>query len=192
MYKLLFAAMSVIAQEPADQAPPQEEIATLSEAVGHLIGQNLLTLGVPLDVDALARGLQHAAAGEKSPLSEEDCMKALASLQEASIARLGEKNLQEANAFLANNKETTGIISLEEGKIQYEVVKKGSGEEIQAYSAPLVRYKGHYLNGPPIPETEDLIDLTETIPGLSSALLGMKEGELRTLYIHPAMGYWIH
>ena len=189
----LIAVSSLIAQEsPAkkdDALQSQMEVVKISEAMGHLIGKNLQALGLPLDISALVRGMHEASEGKESPLSEEECIQALAILQEESLAKAAEKNLTEALSFLEENKERKEVVSIEEGKLQYEVLKKGEGQAVQSYNAPLVRYKGRYLNGPEIPATEELIDLEESIPGFSRALLGMKEGESRTLYIHPELGY---
>lgn len=174
----------------AEEKPTKnEELAKISEAMGHLIGKNLQALGLPLDIDALVRGMQQASIGKDSPMSEEDCIEALSLLAEESLAVTADKNLEEANAFLQQNKSKPGVVSLEEGKLQYEVIKKGSGEPIESYSKPLVRYSGKCLNGPAIAATEELLELDETILGFKKALVGMKEGEIRTLYIHPEFGY---
>jgi peptidylprolyl isomerase len=166
-----------------------DEVAKISEAMGHLIGKNLQALGLPLDIDALVRGMQESREGKESPLSEEECVQALAALQEESTVKAGEKNLEEATQFLQKNQEKKGIVSLEEGKLQYEIVKKGEGQTVQPYNVPLVRYEVRFLHGPSIPAAEELVDLEEAIPGFRKALIGMKEGEARTLYIHPELGY---
>lgn len=188
-YSFLFAVSTLFAQKEKINPPAEQEVAKISEAMGHLIGKNLQELGISLDVNALVRGMQEAADGKESPLSEEDCIQALAVLQEKSIAKTAEKNLKEANAFLQKNKERKDVISIEEGKLQYEITKKGSGQAVQAYNTPFVRYKGRYFNGPSIPSVEELVDLEDTIPGFSKAIQGMKEGESRILYIHPELGY---
>ena len=45
------------------------DIAKLSEAMGHLIGKNLHSTGVPIDIDALVRGMKDGCKGDNSPLS---------------------------------------------------------------------------------------------------------------------------
>lgn len=37
-----------------------------------------------------------------------------------------------------------------------------------------------------------MISLDETIPGFSKGIVGMKEGEKRTLYIHPDLAYGVN
>lgn len=160
----------------------KEEIAKISEAMGHLIGNNLKELGLPLDINALMRGVNAATLGKESPLSEEECIEALSNLQDESFAQEAEKNLTHANVFLKEKSAKEGIISIED-KLLYEVMKQGEGKIVESYSKPLVRIKG------PSFEEEEILDLDETIQGLRKGIIGMKEGEVRTLYIHPDFGY---
>ena len=37
-----------------------------------------------------------------------------------------------------------------------------------------------------------MVSLDETIPGFSKGIIGMKEGEKRTLYIHPDLAYGVN
>ena len=177
---LTFFTISLSAQE-------KEDVAKISEAMGHLIGKNLQDLGLNIDLEAVVRGLQDEARGKDSPLSEEECAMAIASLQEENIAAASQKNLVDAEKFLEANAHSQGVVSLEEGKLQYKVLKEGSGESIQPYNSPLVRYSAKRLNGAPltVKETQEMISLDDAIPGFSKGILGMKEGEIRTLYIHP-------
>lgn len=163
-------------------ASEKEEIAKISEAMGHLIGKNLKELGLPLDIDALMKGVNAATLGKESPLSEEECIEALSNLQDESLVREAEKNLSAANIFFKEKAAKEGVISVED-KLLYEVMKKGEGKIVESYSKPLVRIKG------PSFEEEEILDLDETIPGLQKGVIGMKEGEVRTLYIHPDFGY---
>jgi peptidylprolyl isomerase len=181
--------LCTLSVEAEEKGSRKEEIAKISEAMGHLIGKNLHALGLPLDIEALVRGMQEASIGKESPLTEEECMNALSHLQEESLNIVAEMNLNDANAFLTENQKKEGIVALESGKLQYQVMKNGNGQSVESYSKPLIRYSGKCLNGPSIPMTEEFVDLDETILGFQKALVGMKEGEVRTLYIHPEFGY---
>lgn len=177
---------SLVAEE---KKTDRDEIAKISEAMGHLIGKNLQSLGVSFDLDAIVRGLHEEALGKKSPLTDEECLLVIAEIQEDSQSKIADKNLQDAESFLAKNKQKDSIISLKEGKIQYEVMKLGEGPSVESYGSPLVRYSGHYLDGSSIPEAEELIDLDNAISGFKEILIGMKAGEKRIAYIHPDCGY---
>lgn len=181
-----FLTLSLGAEETDSK---NQELVKISEAMGHLIGKNLQSLGLSLDIDALVRGMQQASNGNESPLTEEECLEAISHLQEESIAKVAQKNLQEASCFLICNQGKEGVVALEEGKLQYEIVKTGEGGAVLPYSKPLIRYSGKYLNGPQIPTAEEFLDLEEMIPGFKKGLVGMKEGEVRRLYIHPEYGY---
>jgi peptidylprolyl isomerase len=170
------------------------DVAKLSEAMGHLIGKNLQSIGLPIDINALVRGMKDGCEGKEPPLSEDECVQALAALQEETLSLQSEKNLAEANEFLARNLKQKGIISLENGKVQYQIDKAGTGNAVQPYNSPVVRYKARYLNGETFGSSsgEEVISLDETIAGFSKGIIGMQEGEVRTLYIHPDLGYGRH
>jgi peptidylprolyl isomerase len=89
------------------------------------------------------------------------------------------------------NGKSPNIVQLMEGKLQYKIERVGTGETVQSYNSPLVRLKARYLNGKSFGNNADEIPivLEETIPGFRLGLIGMKEGEVRTLYVHPELGY---
>lgn len=170
-------------------AGEKEQVAQISEAMGHLIGKNLQALGLELDIQAIVKGLQDEASGKNSPISDEECLQALSDLQEAAQSKMAEANLQEAESFLKKNRNNPNIVSLQDGKVQYEKLQPGNGPAIHSYDAPLVRYSGSTLSGIAIPATEEIIDLDNAILGLKEVLVGMKGGEKRKVYIHPEFGY---
>jgi peptidylprolyl isomerase len=165
------------------------EVEKLSEALGHLIGKNIEELKLPLDLKAFAKGLQDEMAGKTSPLNEEECLQEIIALQEKKSAESANKNLFEAETFLRKNQQRQEIHSLEEGLIQYEITREGTGEELESYNFPLIRLSAHPLDAPDTPPQEELVTLDEILPGLRLGLLGMKEGETRTLYVHPDYAY---
>jgi peptidylprolyl isomerase len=167
------------------------EIAKVSEAFGHVIGKNLENIGVKFDMTQVIKGLQDAIAGKESPMSEMECIQAIASVQEKIFKEQCIENLKRAETFLAENSKHEGIVSLEEGKVQYAVSAKGEGAEVEPHFSPLIRYTGKYLDGSVFGSSkeEEMISLDEIIPGLKAGLLGMREGEKRTVYIHPDFAY---
>lgn len=169
----------------------QPEIAKISEAFGHLIGKNLESLGFQFDMQAVVQGLKDASAGKSSPMSEVECIQAITSIQEAAYKEQSKINLAKAEEFLKKNKKTKNIVSLEKGKVQYKVEKEGQGNSIQPNLTPVIRYVGKFLDGSVFGQSheDEPISLDEMIPGLKQGMLGMKEGEKRTIYIHPEMAY---
>lgn len=199
MFHLIFIVISAIASSLSANETPQAEkmenaqpdIAKISEAFGHLIGKNIDTLGVKFDLEYVIRGLQDSINGKASPLNETECIQAISAAQEAAFKNMAQENLKKAADFLSKNAQTKGVVTLEEGKLQYKIEKKGKGAEVQPHFSPLIKYVGKYLDGSVFGASKEseMISLDETIAGFSKGLLGMKEGEKRTLYIHPEYGY---
>lgn len=172
-------------------AESTEDIAKISESMGHLIGKNLHNIGVEFDIDKVMKGIRDASEGKSAPLTEEQCVDAIAHMQEKAFHQESEKNLSQATAFLQENAKQEGVIEASNGKLQYKVQSKGQGKAVQETSTPLVRYTGKYLDGTVFGSSEEgeRIELNETIAGFREGILGMKEGEKRTLFIHPELGY---
>lgn len=175
------------------QTPPAEsvDIAKISEAFGHLIGKNIENLGIQFDMQYLVKGLQDSASGKAAPMTEGECVEAISAVQEADFKKQAAENLKVAEEFLTKNETQKGVVSLEEGKLQYKIEKKGKGAALDSHASPVIRYVGKKLDGTVFgaSKEDEIIALDETIPGLSQGLIGMKEGEKRTLYIHPELGY---
>ncbi|MBS0627347.1 MAG: FKBP-type peptidyl-prolyl cis-trans isomerase [Verrucomicrobia bacterium] len=169
----------------------KKDVAKLSEAFGHLIGKNITSMGLKFDMLYVIKGLQDAAAGKTSPMTEMECIQALTSAQESAFKEQSSTNLALAEEFLKKNINTEGMVSLEEGKVLYKVEKSGTGEKLQENSSPLIRYVGKFLDGSVFGSSseDEPISLEEMIPGLKDGLIGMQEGEKRTIYIHPDLAY---
>ncbi len=167
------------------------EMQKLSEALGHLLGKQLEQLDMPIDLNALAKGMEDRAAGKESPLADDACLQEIAKLQDKKNQELEQTNLKAAESYLSENKTKEKIQELIEGKLQMEVLKEGSGQILNLDNSPIIRLSGHYLNGKAFldAENETLISLDESTPALQMGLAGMMEGEVRKLYVHPTLGF---
>lgn len=168
-----------------------EQIAVLSEAFGHMLAQHIQSLGIHFDVAQLIKGLEDAHQGKSSPMDEMKCIEALTQARQQAFQRLAKKNLQDGEQFIAQTAQKDGVQALEEGKLYYHIERNGEGATVAKGNMPLIRYKGSFIDGTVFGSSkeDDLVSLDETIPGFGRGLLGMKEGEKRTLYIHPDLGY---
>ncbi len=187
------AEPSSIEQNPSASVSEnqKQEITKISEAFGFLMGKNLESIGVKFDIQSVIKGLQNAAEGKTSPMTEMECIQAITAAQENAFKEEAAKNLSLAEEFLKENKTHEGIVCLEEDKIQYKVEKEGTGEALEANSTPLIRYTGKFLDGTMFGTSseDEPLSLEEVISGLKAGLIGMKEGEKRTIYIHPDCAY---
>lgn len=75
------------------------DVSKVSEAMGHMIGKNLDALGLDFDLDAIVKGLKEEAEGKSSPMNEDECVQAIAILQEEKMERTVEEELKEADAI---------------------------------------------------------------------------------------------
>ncbi len=149
------------------------------EALGHMIGRNLQELSVPVDMEAVAKGLLEASRGQNPPLSEEECVAALASMER-------EQKLRDAVAFLQENQKKENVVSMVEGKLQFEILRQGEGDRVEKLHSPLLRLTQE-IRGERSSPLEQVVSLEEAFPGLQLGVLGMREGEVRKLYIHPEL-----
>lgn len=174
--------------EPVEAAPNVEKI---SEAFGHLLGKNLESMGLKFDIAKVVKGLQDEKEGKTSPMNETELSQAMATIQETAFKEAASENLKEAEKFLSSNKAADGIKVIEEGKLQYKVTHEGKGVAIDENSTPLLRFTGKLLDGSVFfnSSEDEMCPLDEAFPGLRKGLLGMKEGEKRTLFIHPDLAF---
>ena len=182
---------SLFAEEAQIPEKKPLDIGVVSEAFGHLIGKNLESLGFDFEMKRVLKGLEDSFAGKHSPMSETECVQAISEMQEAAFQKLSVKNLEEANEFMVVNAQSKDVVEVEKGKLQYKVDQAGAGEAVQEHDSPLIRYTGRFLDGQVFGQSkeDELITLDDTIKGFSKGIVGMKEGEKRTLYIHPELGY---
>jgi peptidylprolyl isomerase len=194
----IFAVETTIQTEKLEKKDNEEfstqDIKLLSQAYGHMIGQNLSSIDLDLDSSAIISGIQDAFNGMESPLSEAKTIEMLTSLQEKKFKNECEANLKAAEAFLAANKKNEAICELEGGKLQYKKLAEGTGKVCSENQNPVISYVGTYLNGEVFGKSEkdETISLDETIEGFKKAIIGMKVGEKRVVYIHPELGYGIN
>jgi FKBP-type peptidyl-prolyl cis-trans isomerase FklB len=124
-----------------------------SYALGLNIGRGLSKQPVELDAAAVARGLKDAMAGSKPLLTEEEVTADLKQLQdqvkkatEAKMQELGAENQKAGAAFLAENKDKEGVVTLPSG-LQYKILTQGTGPKPAATDTVVCQYKGTLLDG---------------------------------------------
>ena len=124
-------------------------------------------------------------------MNEAECVQAISIVQEEAFQKLATNNLNAANKFLTENSQKEGVVELEKSKLQYRVVKEGSGAAVEAHHTPMIHYTGKFLDGKVFgsSQEDECVALDEVIQGFSKGMIGMKEGEKRTIFIHPDLGY---
>lgn len=105
---------------------------------------------------------------------------------------LAQKNLEDAESFLAVNGKREGVETTASG-LQYEVMETSEGDRPETDDTVKVNYRLTYLDGREgdasirgIPST---FDLTSMIPGFREGLLLMPVGSKFRFFVHPDLGY---
>lgn len=186
---------SLASTETLAEGPPYEiDCEKISKSYGNLFGRTLDIPGFELDLEALIQGIRDSQNGIEPPLSEEEFEGVMAYLHEKAFLDTAEKNLQAAQDFLAENQKKDGMIVLEDGLVQYEVLATGSDSDcVGPESSPSIHFVGKFLDDVIFASSESdmpiSITLSQTIPGIQAGLDGAKNGEIRRIYIHPERGY---
>ncbi|MBA2368682.1 MAG: FKBP-type peptidyl-prolyl cis-trans isomerase [Candidatus Protochlamydia sp.] len=178
----------------AGEKSDQIDMNKLSEAFGHFIGRNLQSPGLKFDLEGIIKGIREGAAGKPAPLTEKEYEEMMSAVQERAFKEMSSTNLKAANDFMVKNKTAEGITEVVPDKLQYVILKEGTGPVVESHSAPKIHYTGKYQDGTVFGTSEEMggpitIPLDQTIPGFSKGILGMKEGEKRRLFVHPDLGY---
>lgn len=171
-----------------------EEVKKVSEAYGHFVGKNLNPPGFKFDLDSFLQGVRNGVDGKPSVMTEQEFESTIAKIQEQSVAKQAQENLEKANAFMEKNGKESGIVVLEPNKLQYQILTPGTGDAVVEGGTPLVNYTLKFIDGTVFASTEELggaipIPLTQVFPGFSKGVPGMKEGEKRRLFVHPDLAY---
>lgn len=175
------------------------DLTLISETFGHFVASQLKSMDIDFDKKSLVKGIQQSFDGKTPPMETEKCIQALATIQEEKREQQAQTNLLKANAFMKANRSTEGIIEVEKAQdtgvplLQYKVVQKGKGATVEEHSSPLIRFKGTLPTeeGKVFAESgeEQLIHLDDMVIGFKKGIVGMQEGEKRTLFIHPTYGF---
>lgn len=138
------------AEEPPALKDQKEKV---SYAVGMDIAANMKRQLVEVDPDVMARAMKDVFAGNKTLLTPEESKAVLTAYQQELRARqaeakkkLGEKNKEEGEAFLAANKTKEGVVTLASG-LQYKILKQGEGPKPTADDSVECQYRGTLIDG---------------------------------------------
>lgn len=177
-------------------AEPAIDKDQLSQTLGHLIVRHLSHSEFELNVDQIVQGIRDEQAGVAAPMSEEEYEQAIVAISQTMFEQTAESNLNAATSFLREKSQETTINVLDPDRLLYTVEKEGMGAAVAEDGMPLIRYHGTLLDGTVFASSAEgdqpiALPLKHTVPGFTKGLVGMKEGEKRTLYIHPELAYGV-
>jgi len=186
--------------ENVEELPPPVSLEQrFSYTYGYLLMAAAMRDVQSLDPVYFTRGVLDSGLGE-TPFIPEDSMNfVLFEYQDKLITEaakrleeLAEKNLEDAESFLAVNGKREGVLTTESG-LQYEILESTEGPRPEATDTVQVNYRLTYLDGREgdasvkgIPST---FDLSSMIPGFREGLMLMPVGSNFRFFVHPDLGY---
>ena len=171
----------------------------MSYAMGLNVAEYIVHTPVELDPQLVLEGLRDALAG-KPAIPSEDYASAMRMLhtriQEASRQKekdQAEKNIREAEEFLAANRKKAGVTETPTG-LQYEVIENAEGPKPNRTSKVRVHYTGTLLNGSVFDSSVQRgepaeFGLNQVIPGWTEGLQLMSEGAKYRFFIPARLAY---
>ena len=181
----LSAAFLVLAVNGHAADKPKSEKERFSYAVGLQIGQNMKQQGTEIDSKFLTQGLQDGLSGAPAKLTNEEMQAAVQSQHQREAAKresLAKTNLDAGQAFLADNKKKSGVVT------------RPSGKQPKASDTVEVHYRGTLLNGTEFDSSYQR-NQTATFPvhgviqGWQEVLPLMKEGAKWQVWIPANLAY---
>ena len=102
-------------------------------------------------------------------------------------------NRDEGEAFLAQNAERDGVVTLPSG-LQYEVLAQGDGATPRRRSTVVVHYSGTLIDGTPFDSSysrgePSRFPVNRVIPGWTEALRRMRVGDKWRLFVPADLAY---
>jgi len=164
------------------------------------IGQGLKKQTDNLDPAIVQRGMKDALSGNKMLMTEDEAKSAWTTFQvsmrkkqEQEALQLADANKKEGDAFLAENKTKTGVVTLPSG-LQYKILTEGTGPKPAATDSVVCNYKGTLLDGTEFDSSAKhggpaTFPVTGVIKGWTEALQLMAVGSKWELFVPADLAY---
>lgn len=171
-----------------------------SYAVGVDLANNLQMQGINLDTDAFLQGLRDSLTAQNLKLTAEEMQAALARFQEelelsrnSELQALAEQNLAKGEAFLAENAQKEGVVTLPSG-VQYRVIEQGEGPNPTTDDVIIAHYRGQLIDGTEFDSSFNRgvpiqFALANVIPGWQEIIQLMQPGAIWQVFIPSDMAY---
>lgn len=183
-----------------DQVTLKTQKDKVSYIIGLNIGMNMKRQSVEVDPNLLLKGLNDGLSGSKPLLTEDEMRSVMTAFNtemkkkhDEEVKKLGEKNKEEGEKFLAENGKKKGVVTLPSG-LQYKIIKEGKGKSPTLNDVVTVNYRGTLLNGTEFDSSYKrgkpaTFPVKGVIKGWTEALQLMKPGAKWELYIPSDLAY---
>jgi len=178
----------------------ETQMDKVSYVMGHNIANNFKDQKIDIQMDAFIKGIKDGLKEDVNIFSIKEVQEIMTEYQNQMRDKMvidrkdvSKINLNESKAFLAENKEKEGIVTLESG-LQYKVLKEGTGPFPKATDKVKTHYVGTLIDGTEFDSSVKrgepiTFSVTGVIPGWTEALKLMKVGSKWNLFIPPELAY---
>lgn len=197
LISFLTLTISILAFTHVSAENLDSDAERIGYALGVLGGSQLKAMDADFNIRSYTEGLVDAYYGTDIKMTDEEIEQTLTAFQERMIeqqqtrqAELLAENLAEGEAFLANNSQKPGVITLDSG-LQYKIIEAGSGASPTIDDSVQVIYSGRLIDGTEFDGSDEplTLPLTGVIPGWTEALQLMSVGSTWELYIPAELAY---
>jgi len=180
--------------------PLKNQKDKVSYAIGLDIGGTLKRQLIDVNEGLLTNGIKDGLSGAKPLMTDEQVKQVMSAFQKEMMEKqvaarkaTGEKNKEEGQKFLDENKKKEGWKTTASG-LQYKVVKEGSGTSPKETDTVKVNYRGTLLDGTEFDSSYKrgqaaTFPVNRVIKGWTEALQLMKPGSKYELVIPAELAY---
>lgn len=173
----------------------------LSYALGIGIGSQLAGMGAKeLNIDDFAQAIKDVISGSELKVDNAEAQTLVQNFfqeqeakQQAAAAEAGKAAKAAGEAFLAENGEKDGVVTLPSG-LQYQVLKEGDGKKPSATDQVVCHYEGTLIDGTVFDSSYQrnqpaTFGLNQVIPGWTEGVQLMQEGAKYRFFIPYNLAY---
>ncbi|TNC80345.1 MAG: peptidylprolyl isomerase [Oleiphilus sp.] len=172
----------------------------VSYGFGLMLGKRMTNDLPDLNVDTFIKGVKDAVEGKAAMMTDEEIGQLLNEYQREQqqkqmeqVQQLSEENKKTGTAFLEENKNKEGVVTLESG-LQYKIIKEGKGIQPGPSDTVRVHYTGSLINGTVFDSSVDRgepvsFPVNGVIQGWTEALQLMPQGSKWQLFIPADLAY---
>ncbi|SHE73795.1 FKBP-type peptidyl-prolyl cis-trans isomerase FkpA/FKBP-type peptidyl-prolyl cis-trans isomerase FklB [Mariniphaga anaerophila] len=199
MVLLVIIGMSCQQSGSVKNVKLETEADSAGYAIGILVGTNNKQQvqnapgGADINLEAMVAAFNAATNDEEGVMTVEEADQMIRRYFEAAGKKEGQKNLEEGNAFLEQNKSREGVQTTDSG-LQYEIITEGDGPKPTAEDRVRVHYHGTLIDGTVFDSSVDrgepaVFGVGQVIPGWTEALQLMPVGSKWKVFIPANLAY---